>query len=383
MSTSRSASIILPILASSAYVLELSFVPLVLPSMADALGLSNREIAGVFNSYMVAVAVAVLVGGWAGDRFDTKSVFSLGVVSFVAGSLIVAFSSSISALLFGRFLQGAGGGLFSPLIPVLLKQAAKGRPGRLLILWGSVSGLLAAIIPIATNLMVDAVDWSLIFLLLAVVAAPAVVLTFFRSTSDITEKPRFQFRVSLFQPIKVWALYGYVFLSFGLIMLYVFLMPMTLDQAGYSLMQTAYAMSAFWFAFTVSGVLLRDQVDTAKIWLILAIAPLFIGAGFLVFVLPLSFQSVAIFSAFIGIGFACCNATSTTLILQYCKPNSESVAASLDISIARVGAVAAVALIAPLSPSYLASAYIIISVLAVALGLAPLLIDRMQESKNA
>jgi predicted MFS family arabinose efflux permease len=280
-------------------------------------------------------------------------------------------------------LQGAGGGLFSPLIPVLLKQAAEGRPGRLLILWGSISGLLAAIMPITTNLVIGAVEWSLVFLFLAVVAFPAAFLKFFRTPTDVVEKQQLPFGAALFQPIKVWALFGYVFLSFGLVMLYIFLLPIVLDREGYSFIQIAYSMSAFWLGFTVSGILLRDQVDTAKIWPILVIAPVFIRAGLMVFVVPITIQAVAVFSALIGLGCACCNATSTTLILQYCKPNSESVAASLDISIARVGAVVAVAFIAPLSPSHLASTSVFISGVAVFLGFTPLLIDWMQKQRGS
>lgn len=150
-------------MASVAYVVELSFVPLILPDLRSDLGLSVNDLALVFNAYATAVAIAVLVGGWMGDTFGAQRVFSLGVLLFVAGSLAVAMAPEQGPLVFGRVIQGIGGGLFSPLIPVLLARAAAPRPGRLLILWGSASGFVAGLAPLIAHHLLSSVGWSTVF----------------------------------------------------------------------------------------------------------------------------------------------------------------------------------------------------------------------------
>ena len=69
--TSRVA-ILGPIAANIAFVMELTLVPLLLPAIQMQFGLSVADLAWVFNSYGIAVAVGVLFGGWLGDAFDTR-----------------------------------------------------------------------------------------------------------------------------------------------------------------------------------------------------------------------------------------------------------------------------------------------------------------------
>ena len=68
-------AVIGPITASVAFVMELTLVPLLLPAIQLQFGLSVGQLAWVFNSYGIAVAVGVLLGGWCGDAFKTERVF--------------------------------------------------------------------------------------------------------------------------------------------------------------------------------------------------------------------------------------------------------------------------------------------------------------------
>ena len=92
--------------------MELTLVPLLLPSIRDQFDLSIGQLAWVFNAYGFAVAVGVLLGGWLGDLFKARRVFSIGVLFFSVGSIWVAYSNSYESVIFGRVLQGFGGGVF-------------------------------------------------------------------------------------------------------------------------------------------------------------------------------------------------------------------------------------------------------------------------------
>src|SRR6056297_3079868 len=106
-------AIVGPIAANVAFVMELTLVPLLLPAIQKQFGLSIGDLGWVFNSYGLAVAIGVLFGGWCGDAFYTRKVFSLGVALFAAGSLLVAAAESFDALIMARILQGFGAGIFS------------------------------------------------------------------------------------------------------------------------------------------------------------------------------------------------------------------------------------------------------------------------------
>ena len=129
--------------------LEIALFPLALPEVEAALGLGRAELALLANAYGIAVAAAVLAGGWLGDRLGARRLFFVGVALFAAGSLWVAWAEGMAALMAGRLVQGLGGGLMSPSIPVLLTRGSGGRPGRVLALWNALSGFIVALAPVA------------------------------------------------------------------------------------------------------------------------------------------------------------------------------------------------------------------------------------------
>ena len=168
--------IIGPIAANIAFVMELTLVPLLLPVIQLQFGLSIGELAWVFNSYGIAVAGGVLLGGWCGDAFNTRKVFGYGVAFFAAGSLFVATADSFETLIIGRALQGFGGGIFSSLVPLLLTRASPLKPGRVLIVWGSIAGYVAAFAPIFFGSFIGELGWNIAFIFIATIAVVALLI---------------------------------------------------------------------------------------------------------------------------------------------------------------------------------------------------------------
>jgi MFS family permease len=127
-------------MANVAFAMEVTLVPLLLAAIQLQFDLSVGDLAWVFNAYGIAMAIGILLGGWFGDAFSARKVFALGVGIFMSGSFLAAVAGSVEMLILGRGLQGFGAGIFAPLVPVLLTRAAPNRPGRTLILWGSIAG---------------------------------------------------------------------------------------------------------------------------------------------------------------------------------------------------------------------------------------------------
>jgi MFS family permease len=336
------------IAVSVAFVMELTLVPLLLPSIQQEFGLSIGELAWVFNAYGIAVAIGVLLGGWLGDVFGARTVFSFGVLFFASGSALVAMAGSYEILIAGRVIQGFGGGVFSPLIPVLLTSASPERPGKILIVWGSIVGYVAAFAPFVYSRALEAHNWSLAFSIFAAVAlvALAVVLAAQSGTAVAARSRPIRDYRSLLRSRGLWLVFVYVFCTYGAISYYLFRLPILLVDGGLDVTSIGLIFSILWLSFSVMSTLLRNLVDAPSVRFILLGAPVLIGLGFPLAYYCANIWCLALASFLLGSGLAFSNAPSTQLVLQLAPRGMTAISASLDITFARLGGVATVAVLA-------------------------------------
>lgn len=338
-----------PIAVSVAFVVELTLVPLLLPFIQDEFRLSVVQLAWVFNFYGVSVAIGVLLSGWLGDIFETEKVFAFGVSLFAAGSVLAALSDSFTALIVARAVQGFGAGFFSPLVPILLTRAVPDRPGKVLIVWGSLTGYAASTAPLIFGSLLHGDQWRVAFFCFAIISAIALILLFWPTrTSRASQMARPPMNLTgLFQNRDLWLVYGYIFATYGAITYYLFNLPLWLSEAGYSSKMIAVALSGIWLCFSVVSTMLRNLVDRPHVRKIMLMAPVLIATGFAIALLREDPASVILASILIGSALACSNSPSTQLVLGFAPKGMSSTAASLDITFARLGGVASVAILAP------------------------------------
>lgn len=363
------STVVGPTVASSAYVLEIALFPLALPQAEVALGLGRGELALLANAYGIAVAAAVLAGGWLGDRIGARRMFFAGVALFAAGALWVASSEAMGALLAGRLLQGLGGGLMSPSIPVLLTRGSGGRPGRVLALWNALSGFIVALAPLAGVPLVARYGWPAVFLVMAAVALAALALT---AANPPPAQPR---RASEASPRGRGlpgpaTLYLYVALSYGAILLFLFAVPLLLADRALPAGMTAGVLGLFWASFTGVGLMLRNRIDGPLVGPLLAAGPILVLAGFAALTAAGSAPAAVWLAALlVGTGFAFGNAPSTVLILRHAPEGRLALAASLDITCARLGAVAVIAALGSLAAGPMLAGVVLVCLAATACAL--------------
>lgn len=348
--------------------MELTLVPLLLPAIQQQFGLSIGELAWVFNSYGIAVAIGVLLGGWLGDTFGTRTVFGIGVLLFASGSILVAAAGSYEMLIVGRILQGYGGGIFSPLIPVLLTTVAPERPGRILIVWGSIAGYVAAFAPLVYSTVLTAYNWNLAFVIFAIVSLAALVIERrSRIGTGKAARPRPDPGYArLLRSRELWLMFVYVFCTYGSITYYLFRLPVWLADGDFEVVSIGLILSILWLSFSVTSTFLRNSVDAPKIRLILLGAPILIAAGFLVAYQCQGIACLIVASLLLGSGLACSNAPSTQMVLEFAPDGMSALSASLDISFARLGGVVTVAVLADAVFGYTVIAIMSLSLVAVA-----------------
>ena len=348
MSVSSRSAIFGSIAVSIAFVMELTLVPLLLPAIQSQFGLSIGELAWVFNSYGVAVALGVLLGGWLGDAFKTQRIFGIGVLLFASGSAVVAYAGSYEIIIAGRIVQGFGGGVFSPLVPLLLTRALPHRPGKILIVWGSLAGYAAAFAPLIYGSTLAVYGWNLAFMIFAFVSIAALAIVQRSRTGDepapFTESnPRYS---RLLRSRNLWVMFVYVFCTYGSITYYLFRLPLWLADSDFQVVSIGFTLSIMWLSFSVVSTLLRNLVDEPHVRGILLAAPVLIAVGFPLAYLCDEITCLVISSILVGSGLACSNAPSTQLILKLAPKGMSAVSASLDITFARLGGVATVAFLA-------------------------------------
>jgi predicted MFS family arabinose efflux permease len=85
-----------------------------LPRMAESLGTNPVDLHIGITAYLLTVAVFILPGGWAADRFGARAVFTTAVGVFTLGSLLCGLADSTGAFVAARVLQGLGGAMMVP-----------------------------------------------------------------------------------------------------------------------------------------------------------------------------------------------------------------------------------------------------------------------------
>src|SRR6478752_7031426 len=111
---SRGYVLLAAVLASSMGFIDGSVVSLAMPAIRADLGASLADAQWISNAYMLFLASLLLIGGAAGDRFGLRNVFALGIVLFVAASLVCAVAPNPTFLIIARAVQGLGAALMVP-----------------------------------------------------------------------------------------------------------------------------------------------------------------------------------------------------------------------------------------------------------------------------
>ncbi|KAL2621574.1 hypothetical protein R1flu_001779 [Riccia fluitans] len=93
-------------------------------AMIESLSLTVSEFS-VFGSLItVGAMLGAVLSGQLGDWLGRKRAMVVGCLPIIVGSALVAFAESKMPLYIGRFLTGAGGGLFSFIVPLYIGEIA-------------------------------------------------------------------------------------------------------------------------------------------------------------------------------------------------------------------------------------------------------------------
>lgn len=164
--------------------LDSTIVNPALVTIARDFGRPVEAAATVETAFLVAMAVALPIAGWTGDRFGAARTFGVGVAVFTAASACCAVAPSLGALTVGRAVQGAAGGLLTPagmtLLFLTFAPEERARLSRYIIV---PTALMPALGPLLGGFLTEHGDWRMLFLL-NVPLGLAVVVTLIVAVRD-------------------------------------------------------------------------------------------------------------------------------------------------------------------------------------------------------
>ena len=173
------------IVGGIAAILDSTMVTFALRTLVVRLHSTDGTIQWVTTGYLLAMAVAIPVTGWAESRWGGKRAWMAALVIFVIGSVLCALSWSAASLIGFRVLQGFAAGLIFPLMQTLGVRAAGGRASSSLIATISLPLALGPILgPVLGGVILNWLSWRWLFLVNVPVIAAGLVLAWRLLPSD-------------------------------------------------------------------------------------------------------------------------------------------------------------------------------------------------------
>lgn len=159
--------------------LDSTIVNVALATLSREFDVSPTSIEAVIIGYLVSLAVFIPASGWLGDRFGTKRIFLIALGLFTSASALCGLAQSLDQLILFRVLQGAGGGLLTPVGMAMLYRTfppqERIRVSRILMfatILGPASG------PILGGLLIEKLSWRWAFYVNVPVGIAALLVGF-------------------------------------------------------------------------------------------------------------------------------------------------------------------------------------------------------------
>jgi EmrB/QacA subfamily drug resistance transporter len=167
-------------LASLMFGLEISSVPVILPTLERVLHGDFKGMQWIMNAYTLGVTTVLMATGALADRFGRRRIFVIGIALFGLTSLICGFAQSVPTLIVARLLQGASGGaMLICQVAVLSHQFSEGPERvRAFSAWGIILGIGLGFGPIIGGMIVAVSGWQWVFWIHALLAAVTLTLVF-------------------------------------------------------------------------------------------------------------------------------------------------------------------------------------------------------------
>ncbi len=146
--------------------LDGTIVTVSLPKMMTIFNVNATTINWILTAYMLTMGVTMPLAGFLGDNFGYKRCFFIAIALFTLGSALCVMAWNFNTLIVARVIQGIGGGLIMPSTMVIFyKICPRDRIGLVMGISGVAGAAAPAMGPLLGGLLIENVDWRVIFLI--------------------------------------------------------------------------------------------------------------------------------------------------------------------------------------------------------------------------
>ncbi len=151
-------------LATIMQALDTTIANVALPRVQGTLSATQDEMGWVLTSYIVAAAITIPLTGWLASAFGRRRIFLISIVLFTVASVLCGLATSLSQIVFFRFLQGVGGAALVPLSQAVLFDINPPREfGRAMAIWGIGVTLGPILGPALGGWLTENYSWRWVF----------------------------------------------------------------------------------------------------------------------------------------------------------------------------------------------------------------------------
>ena len=157
--------------------LDSTVITTCLPQIASAFGIHVAVISSAITTYLVSIAVFIPLSGWLADRFEIRRVYCAAIAVFAIGSVVCGLSTGPTVLILGRFTQGLGGALMTPVGRLILVRSFPRDRLVHAMSFMIIPGLMGPMLgPVVGGFIATYAHWRWIFFINVPLAALAIVL---------------------------------------------------------------------------------------------------------------------------------------------------------------------------------------------------------------
>jgi len=230
---------------------------LVLPVLSvyalDLQGATPFLVGVIVGGYALTQAIFQVPFGSMSDKIGRKPTILFGLLIFLVGSLICAYSTDIYTLMFGRFLQGAGaiGSVVTAMIADLVEEKTRGHA---MAIMGGFIAMSFAIAMALGPVIASHYGISTIFVITAVLALLAIIILFVKVPTPPKIKHIYHGKTSTKDILKDPNLLGMIIINAmqkGLMTAAFVIIPVFLTQPEYGF---NWAKSDLWMVYAPAMV---------------------------------------------------------------------------------------------------------------------------------
>jgi DHA2 family lincomycin resistance protein-like MFS transporter len=175
----RQATVTIGVLVVSTFTVILNemLMAVALPRVMADLAITASVAQWLTTGYMLTMAVVIPTTGFLTERFQMRTVFSLAMALFVAGTIIAIFAPGFSMLLVGRIVQAVGTAIVTPLAYTAVSSlVAASRRGSVMALVTVATSLAPSVGPLISGLILSRMGWHWIFVAILPFAVGSLII---------------------------------------------------------------------------------------------------------------------------------------------------------------------------------------------------------------